>query len=142
MTTRLDSDAPQLSERLQAASAEQQRAAAVRAALVALSSVEVPEDEVAAARSAVESGRTDSAQQQRLKDLAQQLDEQAFRLQEEQPDEYLVIFSRARAVSALAFALDPDPQRAALEGVYEASAAFDDPAPLFEAVAAELSPSA
>lgn len=138
MTTRLDSDDPQLSERLQAASAEQQRAAAARAALLALSATEVVGDEVEAARHAVEARQADAALQSRLREIAAEFDEQAFPLQEEQPDQYLVVFSRARAVLALAFALDPDPQRAALEGVYEASAAFDDPAPLFAAVAAEI----
>lgn len=138
MTTRLDSADQQLAERLQGATADQQRAAAVRAALVALSSVDVSSDEVQAARAAIERGETDADLQRRLKAVAQQFDEQAFPLQEEQPDEYLAVFSRARAVSALAFALDPDPQVAALEGVYEASAAFDDPDALFAAVAAEL----
>jgi hypothetical protein len=123
---------------LQAASAEQQRAAAARAALLALFATDVAGDEVDAARHAVEAGQADAALQQRLKEIAAEFDEQAFPLQDERPDEYLVVFSGARAVSALAFALDPDPQKAALEGVYEASAAFDDPAPLFAAVAAEI----
>jgi hypothetical protein len=64
--------------------------------------------------------------------LVDDLDEVAWDLQErsERGDasqaEYLAAFCRARAASAIAFALDADAFVAATEGIYEAQAAISD----------------
>ena len=71
----------------------------------------------------------DGAEVQRLVD---ELDQIAWKVQAEvhagrAPEEdYLEAFSSARAASAVAFALDPDPFTAAVESVYEAQSAVRD----------------
>jgi hypothetical protein len=62
---------------------------------------------------------------QKLQDLSEQLDEQYFELSEEgasMPPEALDMFRKARAASALAFALTPNSEQLH-EAVYEAIAA-------------------
>lgn len=64
-----------------------------------------------------------------MEELAARLDEHAWDIQESDDDarhdsqRYLVAFQRARAASAVAFALDRD-RGAALESIYEAQAAL------------------
>lgn len=138
MTTRLDSVDQQLSARLGEASVERQRAAAASAALLAVSSAGVTGDIVEDARVAIANGLTGPQHQRRLHELVAALDERAFGLQDDQPDEYLAVFSRARAAAALACALDSDPRIAALEGVYEAQAAVDEPERIIEVARSAL----
>ena len=62
-----------------------------------------------------------------VREVAAQLDDVAWDIQESdeghESERYLVTFQRARAASAVAFALDPD-RSAALESIYEAQAAL------------------
>ena len=72
--------------------------------------------------------------------LVDELDEAAWDLQRPvhsggSPESaYLEAFRKARAASAVAFALDPDPHKAAIEAVYEAQAALGDVNPVRSAV--------
>lgn len=138
MATRLDSVDQQLSARLQEASVERQRTAAASAALLAVSSAGMTGDIVEDGRAALANGLTGPQHQSRLHELVAELDERAFGLQEDHPDEYIAVFCRARAAAALACALDSDPRIAALEGVYEAQAAVDEPERIIEAARSAL----
>jgi hypothetical protein len=68
--------------------------------------------------------------------LVDELDEAAWEIQERvhsgrlPKDEYLQAFRKARAASAVAFALEPDPRTAALEAVCEAQSAAGDLSPV------------
>jgi len=138
MTTRLDSVDQQLSASLEEASVVRQRTAATSAALLAVSSAGVTGDIFEEARVALTNGFTGPQHQRTLHELVAELDERAFGLQEDHPDEYLAVFSRARAAAALACALDSDPRIAALEGGYEAQAAVDEPERIIEVARSAL----
>jgi hypothetical protein len=82
--------------------------------------------------------------QNNLRRIAAQLDEEYFDHQEKaevglnNEVDYMLIFSQARAVSALAFAVDADPLIAAMESIYEASATVDDPTELYKSILKHL----
>jgi hypothetical protein len=80
------------------------------------------------------------ALKEQLEARAAQLDEAYFQLSEEERDdrrtEVIHIFAKARATSALAFALSGDEQRH--EAVYEAAAALADPTAMLSAMAKVL----
>lgn len=93
-----------------------------------------------------ESRDLDQASVQRLGHLLSRLDDEYFDLQEAAdadeseeentvgPSEYLRVFAKARAVSALLAAFEQDPSDAAAEAVYEASVVTDDPQKLFRQI--------
>ena len=67
-----------------------------------------------------------------IEQLAEELDERAWDIQQlvdtggASEEAYLEAFRQARAAAAVSYALDPDPQTAAFESVYEAQAAVVD----------------
>jgi hypothetical protein len=80
----------------------------------------------------LERGEVDGAQRAAMQRLTDELDEAAWNIQakvdsgQATNEQYLKSFALARAASATAFALEPDPRKAAMEAVYEAQAALGD----------------
>lgn len=132
MATRLEARAADLSRLIEAAEPDPQRRIAVKVAEAALSAVPLDEPELAPALADIAAGRWGGEGVHAATMLTDRLDDLAFDLQDEVDEgtaehaEYLAAFCRARAVSAVAFALDADPRNAALEAAYEAEAATED----------------
>ena len=144
MTARLAQTDRDLAARLAGASPLRQRAAAGVAAIYALDATDVSDDTVQAVRAQLEQGVHDPAQREVLDRIVAELDGIAMSVRDDMEDgntdyvAYLKEFSRARAVSALSYAMDEDPERAALESVYEACSAMDDVAPIRSKIEAAL----
>jgi hypothetical protein len=132
MSTRLETRSAELSQLIEAADADPQRRIAVKVAEAALAAVPLDEPELAPALADLAAGRWGGDGAQAATMLTDRLDDLAFDLQDEVDEgaaeqaEYLEAFRRARAVSAVAFALDTDPRNAALEAAYEAEAATEN----------------
>ena len=132
MATRLETRSAELSQLVEAANADQQRRIAVKTAQAALAAVPIDEPELAPALADLTAGHWGGDGVQAAASLTDRLDDLAFDLQDEVDEgtaeqaEYLEAFRRARAVSAVAFALDGDPRNAALEAAYEAEAATEN----------------
>ena len=131
--TRLETLSPYLKDRLQRASAAQQRTASLTACEFAIRRAEVQHPLVEQALVKIRAGSIlTSKEKADLDSLVEQLDEEYFALQEAaaegraSSDAYLRPFGQARAVSALSFAGEEDAFRAASEAIYEASATTDD----------------
>jgi hypothetical protein len=129
---RLDSTAPDLVRRLECASSRELREISARVVGAALRKTDLHEPRIGAALAALRASRFgESAALAALSQLESELDNLAWDEQERMwrgtatEDAYHRAFARARAVSALRFALEPDPLWAALDGVYEAIAATD-----------------
>lgn len=95
--------------------------------------------EVSAAVETLLDGRFgDGVEREALAQVVEALDKQAFDLQDAveegaaSEEAYLEAFRRARAASALLWALHADPQRAASNALYEAIAALDERPALLE----------
>jgi hypothetical protein len=128
---RLDSVSTTLADAFRKASPEQRRQAASAACELAVSSVGLVGQEIDAALITIRRGATaENSLRQQLEGLASQCDDEYLRLEEEggesKKSESLRSFSKARALSALAFALIDDP-KPLHEAIYEAIAATDDP---------------
>jgi hypothetical protein len=139
---RLDSISPILAESFRRASPAKCRQAAVVACELATASAGLAGQEVALALDALRRGAAaHPSLQQQLEGVAAQLDDEYLRLNEEgdesKKSEALRIFSKARAASALAFALSDDPAQLH-EVLYEAIAAMSDPHELMRATEREL----
>jgi hypothetical protein len=140
MPTRLDTIDATLASRLAQATPEQQRAAAAEAALLAASVTRLSGDVVEAASTALRQRRTDAGLRQQLDELTERLDDDGFDLQEQVDNgqataqQYEAAFARARATSALSYALTEDAEEAAIESIYEAHAAVGDIARLHQVV--------
>ena len=126
---RLDSISASLAASFRQAGDRQRREATLAACLIAVSSVGLRGDEIDAAIGTLSCGGNDSATVRRkLETLAAHLDEEYFQLRDEAHEvipEALLLFRKARALSALAYALSPD-SRQLHEAVYEAISASDD----------------
>jgi hypothetical protein len=139
---RLDSVSSTLAESFRRASSAQRRQAAVVACELAASSADLEDQEVGLALDAVRSGAArQPGLQKRLESLAAHFDDEYLRLDEEGDEsmksDAVRLFSKARAASALAFALADEPGQLH-EAIYEALAALDDPSELVRAVESEL----
>jgi hypothetical protein len=127
---RLDSLSPELAESFRLAPPAHRRKATLIACTLAASRVGLEGEEVVAALEHLrQGGEADHALRQKLESLAAQLDDEYFHLQEEgdeakRPD-VLRLFSRARAASALKFALSEDSGQLH-EALYEALVSVDD----------------
>lgn len=133
MNSRLDSQDRRLADWIRELSIEEARAIAGRAALAAVDTLGLDLPVIEEGRAAVQSRAPGIRIQAELTRLTEELDEIAWRIQDSfevgdgdgEPDqEYLGAFRRARAVSALSFALELDDLTAALEATYEAIAAM------------------
>ncbi|WP_029083266.1 hypothetical protein [Bradyrhizobium sp. th.b2] len=128
---RLDSISPGLAGSFRRANDDQRRHAALATCLVAVARAGLQGDEVDAAINLLRHGG--SAQpgvRQRLDSLTARFDEQYFKLSGESDatsSQALLVFRKARAAAALAFALSPD-SRQLHEAIYEAIIASDDQA--------------
>ena len=107
------------------------RRIAARAAVASAEYRELDEELVLRAIELLRAEGADSDLQEELTDLAEQIDELAWDKQDEVDAgtadyaEYQSLFRRARAVAALAFALDEDVRANAPEALYEAYQALD-----------------
>ena len=141
-TFRLDSVQPRLAEAFRRASPLRQREATRLACEGAASAAELSGPEVDAALETLRTGGPARADLRAdLEALAARLDEEYFRLDQDgtevdQPAA-LRVFSKARATSALAFCLAPNPGDLH-EAIYEAIAALEDPRELVQAAEAAL----
>ncbi len=144
---RLDSKAPSVAKAFRRSTPEKQRRAALVACEMTVPMVGLDGPDVAAGLAALRDGRLrDVMLQERLAALARSLDDEYFRLddEDEQPKrpEVLRVFSQARAASALAIALSADAGQLH-EAVYEAlSSVFHDSAAVERAVATALTSAA
>jgi hypothetical protein len=136
-SARLDAISPQLAESFRRATPEGRLRATLVACEMAIAATGLTEP---LARDSLEHLRQGEPRTVVLKELlearAAQLDEAYFQLGEKEGDdrrtEALHIFGKARATSALAFALSGDEQRH--EAVYEAAAALADPTAMLSAM--------
>lgn len=133
MTWRLNTIAPDLVEQLEREPEPRLRTMAEGVVDAALRDAEIRSETVDSALAALRAGRYgESDERSATKALADELDEAAWDIQERvdageaEQEDYLSAFRRARAATALWFALDDDPRTAAMEAAYEARAATDD----------------
>jgi hypothetical protein len=133
MTWRLNTVAPDLVERLEGEGDPELRRLTANVVEAALREQEVRDESVERGLDGLRNGRYGDAEDRAaVKALADRLDELAWDLQDQvdageaEQEDYLAAFRKARAATALWFALDPDPRTAAIEAVYEAQAATDD----------------
>lgn len=136
--SRLESVSPRLAESFRHASLLKQRKAALEACVVAASRVGLEENEVNAAIEVLRCGGVASSTlREQLETLAAGFDDQYFELDEKGDEaskpEALRLFSKARAVAALAFALSEYPRQLD-EAVYEAITAMKDPTEVVQSV--------
>src|SRR5262245_39225834 len=129
---RLDTVAPDLTRRLKGASTDELREISKRVVRAALTRTGVQEPRIDAALAALQvASFGDAIQLTALSSLESELDNVGWDQQERMSRgmvteaEYDRAFARARAWSALWFALERDPLTSALQGVYEAIAATD-----------------
>lgn len=139
---RLDSVSPALAEAFRHAPPALRKSAARVAAELAVSKAGLQGEEITAAIERLRHDKpVDSALRQQLERLAARFDEEYFLLAEQgdatkEPDA-LRLFSKARAASALAFAVSEDSGQLH-EAVYEAITAMEDAAGCVTAVKAVL----
>jgi hypothetical protein len=128
--SRFESLSPTLAEAYRQANDDQRRRAALAICLFALDQAELQGDEVNAALSLLRRGAPGSSDmQQKLERLAAELDERYFELSDDTENitpEAFVMFQKARAAAALAFALSPNGEELH-EAIYEAISTSDDP---------------
>ncbi|MEH2500320.1 hypothetical protein V1294_006799 [Bradyrhizobium sp. AZCC 1678] len=128
---RLDSISASLADSFRKADDEQRRHAALATCLVAVARSGLQGKEIDAAVSLLRHGGGDQLAARRTLDfLTEKLDEQYFELSEgadRTTPGALLVFRKARAAAALAFALSPDPGQLH-EAIYEAIVASDDQA--------------
>jgi hypothetical protein len=139
---RLDSVSPTLAESFRRAPTAKRRKAARLACEMAASSVGLRDNEILLALEALrsEAPRATTLRGQ-LERLAASFDDEYLRLEEEGEEarklESLRLFSKARAASAVMFAL-ADEAGQLHEAIYEAISSLDNPAELVQAVEAVL----
>lgn len=147
MTERLDTVAPDLVLLIDEASSSSLRRSAADAARQGIIVSRLDGEPVNLALSTLLSGNFgESVERAAIQALIQALDERAWDIQDaiEQSraseSEYAVFFGKARAASALWYALDEDPRRAALEAIYEMYAIHGDIDVVRDLVAPNLVP--
>jgi hypothetical protein len=133
---RLDSISESLADSFRKADDEQRRHAALATCLVAVARSGLQGNEIDTAVDLLRHGGEDQlAVRRKLDSLTEQFDEQYFKLSEDAvgtTQEALLVFRKARAAAALAFALSPDPGQLH-EAMYEAIVASDDQAEAVQA---------
>jgi len=139
---RLDSLSPDLAESFRHATSAHRRKATRVACTLVVSRVGLEGEEVVAALEHLhQGGAVDRDLRRKLEKLAARFDDEYLRLDEEGDEpkrpEVLRLFSKARAASALRFALSEDPGQLH-EALYEALAAVDDATEIIRPVAEAL----
>ncbi|MBD9357399.1 hypothetical protein [Methylomonas albis] len=132
--SRLDAAFPQFSLAFKQASLSMQREAVANACAIAVSRTNLEVDEIGNALQCIREDRLpDEALINRLSLLVSNLDDLYFQIDEAGDSKAINIFSKARAASALLFALsDKSPQLN--ESIYEVLAAVDDPAEITDSI--------
>lgn len=131
---------PELADRLRGTGEDTLRRVAATVGGLAAKSMSLTDPRLERALSELAQQRAERNGRDEVEALVQELDEQAWKIQARvhsgrlQEDEYLRAFRKARAASSVAFAMDPDPQTAAMEAVYEAQAAVGGIGPVKAAV--------
>ncbi|WP_395684363.1 hypothetical protein [Dokdonella sp.] len=132
--TRLKTLAPGLAEKLASASAEEVRTIVLEACRSAVRESGLHDDEVSGALDLLRRHKGPAqGLAERIAALVERWDERYLALQEESdrgtasPGEYLVVFSQARAASAVAFAISDDSLESSMEALYEAAMATESP---------------
>jgi hypothetical protein len=143
--SRLTSVDPELAARVASAKPADQRRVAIASAERAVESTGLSHAVITKALQYLRMGDVgDGPARNAVRELTQSLDEDQWALQEEvdagnaSASEHLAAFSRARAASAVEFAMAPNPREAALEALYETLAAIDDIAELQVLVAESI----
>jgi hypothetical protein len=139
---RLDSISPDLAQSFRQATPVLRRKAALVACELAASRVGLEGEDVAAALEHLRhAGDVNRDLRRQIESRATGLDDEYLRLNEEGDEskraEVLRLFSKARAASALGFALSEDPGQLH-EAIYEAIAAVEDAAQIVRAIAEVL----
>jgi len=142
---RLETLSVELFEKLRRAPPEKQREATLAACEFAVSYAKVDNPIVKEALASLRaSGGLSPKQKAELEALAAELDDQYLDLHEAAEEgrattnDYLPVFEKSLAVSAVAFAATEDPFEASAEAVYEAAIATDKSKELFAAVETAL----
>ena len=142
---RLETISPNLVEKLRRAPPAKQRQATLAACEFAIAHAKVENPLVEAALASLRASRGFSPKQKaELEALATRLDEQYLDLHEAAEEgrattnDYLPVFEKSLAVSALSFAGTEDPFEASTEAVYEAAIATDKNKELFAVVETAL----
>jgi hypothetical protein len=136
----LDSVSPELADQLRSTGRDELRRIATAMGDLAAKEVSLSDPRLDRALAALRGGPGGGKEKVELQALVDELDEAAWQIQarvhsgQAPEDEYLKAFRKARAASAVAFALDPDPRTAATEAIYEAQAALGDVSPVRAAV--------
>ena len=133
---RLDSVARVAAERFRQAPSNKRRQAAQIACEQAVAAVDLVAPEVSEALAVLRGAATlDASLRERLESLAARLDDEYFQLDESggSKQQALVCFSKARATSALMFALAADDAQLH-EAIYESISALDEPTKLVRLV--------
>lgn len=138
MTSRLESVSAPLATEFRGENLERQRSAALKACEIAIAQAGLTEHEADAALDFLQSGIGDREELRRqIEALAAKYDEDYLTLIDKDDEvtrpEALRLFSKARAASALLFALSGDSE-VLHEVVYEATASSDDPTQVVTAV--------
>lgn len=133
---RLDSVAPVAAERFRQATSNKRREAARVACEQAVVATGLTAPEVSEALAVLRGAAApDVSLRERLESLAARFDDDYFQLDEDggQKQQALLCFSKARATSALAFALTAEDTQLH-EAIYESLSALDEPAELVRLV--------
>jgi hypothetical protein len=133
---RLDSVAPVVAESFRQAPSNKRRQAAQVACEQAVEAADLTAPEVSEALAVLRGAvAPDASLRERLESLAARFDDEYFRLDEAggQKQQALICFSKARATSALVFALAADDTQLH-EAIYESISALDEPAELVRRV--------
>ncbi|MDP9930707.1 hypothetical protein J2X92_002941 [Variovorax paradoxus] len=137
MITRLQSKDPDVAQRLMLATSLQRRRIAIAAAEWALRMNSLNELElIDVTKSLRENAKLSADGKLKLEALVKEFDDECFEVENSGAAErdYMQLFGKARAVSALLFAAGDDSFTAAAEAIYEASVATDDEKQLFDLV--------
>lgn len=136
MQTRLDIQNSAIASLIKKTNSEQQREIALAVSKLALEKTNTSHEAVTAGIHNAEQQKFDAEEiKKKLSELIEALDNEAFAIQGDwledssvkyDEEKYKAVFAKARAVSSLLNALNPDPEAAALESVYEAASALDD----------------
>jgi len=139
--TRLQSKDADIVQRLMQATSLQHRQIAIAAAEWALRMNGLNDLELTSAVKALkQDGKLSVDDKSKLEALVEKFDDEYFQAEDSgaAEEEYLQLFGKARAVSALLFSGGDDSFAAAAEAIYEASVATDDEKPLFDLVRSHL----
>lgn len=133
MSSRLSTVAIDLVHQIEGLPSGVLRRVAAEAAALAVERTQLADPRLGPALGALSASNSGMpAARRAVEQLAEELDERAWDIQElvdagaASEEAYVEAFRQARAAAAVSYALDPDPQTAAFESVYEAHAAVVD----------------